>query len=200
MTGQTAMISAFGVLLLVAVGIFIWVRRGKFGGWALGLSVALLLIAAAGLVFSALAGIYTDFLFFTEVGYRQVFWTRTFARVIGYVVGFVVAYAAMWAITRLPRRLFAGMNPDDARRTSQVLKWTRIIVALVAANFVGLATSGLSLQLLAAVRQVPSTTYTDPIFGQDLSFYFFTYPVLQGLLGILAGIAVGGIAVIGASF
>jgi len=77
MTGQTAMISAFGVLLLVAVGIFIWVRRGKFGGWALGLSVALLLIAAAGLVFSALAGIYTDFLFFTEVGYRQVFWTRT---------------------------------------------------------------------------------------------------------------------------
>ncbi|MCE5192420.1 MAG: UPF0182 family protein [Candidatus Cryosericum sp.] len=200
MTGQTAMISAFGVLLLVAVAVLIWVRRSRSSGWRLGLSVALLLIAVAGLAFSALVGLYTDFLFFSEVGYRQVFWTRTFARVIGYVVGFVVAYAAMWAITGLPRRLFAGMNPDDARRTSQVLKWTRIIVALVAANFVGLATSGLSLQLLAAVRQVPSTTYTDPIFGHDLSFYFFTYPVLRGLLGILAGIAVGGMAVIGASF
>jgi len=68
MTGQTAMISAFGTLLLVAVAIFIWVSRSKFGGWALGLSVALLLIGAAGLVFSAFAGIYTDFLFFTEVG------------------------------------------------------------------------------------------------------------------------------------
>ena len=200
MTGQTAMISAFGVLLLVAVAIFIWVRRGKSGGWALGLSVALLLIAAAGLVFSALAGIYTDFLFFTEVGYRQVFWTRTLARVAAYVVGAILAYAIVWAVTGLSHKLFAGMNPDDAHRTSQILKWTRIGIAAVAANFVGLGASGLSLQLLAAVRQMASTAYTDPIFGHSISFYFFTYPVIRGLLGILAGIAVGGMAVIGASF
>ena len=200
MTGQTAMISAFGVLLLVAVAIFIWVRRSKFGGWALGLSVALLLVAVAGLLFSALAGIYTDFLFFTEVGYRQVFWTRTLARIAAYVAGAVVAYAIVWAVTGLPRGLFAGMNADDARHTSQVLKWTRIVIAFVAANFVGLGASGLSLQLLAAVRQVASTMYTDPIFGHSISFYFFTYPVVRGLLGILAGIVVGGMAVIGASF
>ena len=99
MTGQTAMISAFGVLLLVAVAIFIWVRSSKFGGWALVLSVALLLVALAGLLFSALAGIYTDFLFFTEVGYRQVFWTQTLARIAGYVAGALVAYAVVWAVT-----------------------------------------------------------------------------------------------------
>jgi uncharacterized membrane protein (UPF0182 family) len=200
MTGQTAIISAFGVLLLVAVAIFVWVRRSRRGGWALGLSVALLLVGAAGLVFSALAGIYTDFLFFTEVGYRQVFWTRTLARIAAYVVGAVVAYAMVWVVTGLPRGLFAGMNADDARRTSRILKWTRIVIALVAANFVGLGASGLSLQLLAAARQVASTAYADPIFGHSISFYFFTYPVVRGLLGILAGIAVGGLAVIGASF
>jgi len=200
MTGQTAMISTFGVLLLVAVAIFIWVRRSKFGGWAMGLSVALLLVGAAGLVFSAFAGIYTDFLFFTEVGYRQVFWTRTLARIAAYVAGAVVAYAMVWAVTGLPRGLFAGMNVDDARRTSQTLKWTRIAIALVTANLVGFGASGLSLQLLAATRQVASTAYTDPIFGHSISFYFFTYPVVRGLLGILAGIVVGGLAVIGASF
>ncbi len=200
MTQQTVMISAFGVLLLVAVAIFIGVRRSKFGGWALGLSVALLLVAAAGLMFAALAGIYTDYLFFTEVGYRQVFWTRTLARVAAYVVGAVVAYVVVWAVTGLPHGLFAGMNPDDAHRTSQTLRWTRIAIAVVAANFVGLGASGLSLQLLAAVRQVASTAYTDPIFGRSINFYFFTYPVVRGLLGILAGIAVGGMAVIGASF
>lgn len=200
MTGQTAMISAFGALLVVAVAIFVWARRSKAAGWGLGLSVALLLVAVAGLAFSALAGIYTDFLFFTEVGYRQVFWTRTLARIAGYLAGFVVAYVAVWAVTGLPRGLFTGMNPDDARHTSQVLKWTRIIIALVGANFVGLGASGLSLQLLSAVRQVASTAYTDPIFGHNISFYFFTYPVVRGLLGVLAGIAVGGMAVIGASF
>jgi hypothetical protein len=162
--------------------------------------VALLLIGVAGLVFSALAGIYTDFLFFTEVGYRQVFWTRTLARIAAYVAGAVVAYAMVWAVTGLPRGLFAGMNPDDARRTSQTLKWTRIAIALVTANLVGFGASGLSLQLLAAARQVASTAYTDPIFGHSISFYFFTYPVVRGLLGILAGIVVGGLAVIGASF
>jgi hypothetical protein len=152
------------------------------------------------LVFSAFAGIYTDFLFFTEVGYRQVFWTRTLARIAAYGVGAVVAYAMVWAVTGLPRGLFAGMNVDDARRTSQTLKWTRVAIALVTANLVGFGASGLSLQLLAATRQVASTTYTDPIFGHSISFYFFTYPVVRGLLGILAGIAVGGMAVIGASF
>jgi uncharacterized membrane protein (UPF0182 family) len=200
MTGQTVMISAFGTLLLMAVAIFIWVSRSRRGGWALGLSVALLLVAAAGLVFSTLAGVYTDFLFFSEVGYRQVFWTRTMARLVAYVVGAVVTYVLVWAVTGLPRGLFAGMNADDARRTSRILKWTRVVVGLVAANFVGLGASGLSLQLLAAVRQVASTTYTDPIFGHSASFYFFTYPVVRGLLGISAGIAVGGLAVIGASF
>jgi len=200
MTGQTTMMAVFGALLVAAVAIFIWARRSKTGGWRLGLSAALLLVAVAGLAFAALAGMYTDFLFFSEVGYRQVFWTRALARISGYLAGFVVAYVVVWVVTGLPRGLFAGMNPDDARHTSQVLKWTRIIVALVVANFVGLGASGLSLQLLAAVRQVASTMYTDPIFGHSISFYFFTYPVVRGLLGILAGIAVGGMAVIGASF
>lgn len=200
MTGQTAMISAFGVLLVVAAAIFIWVRKSKRSGWALGLSVALLLVAAAGLVFSALAGIYTDFLFFTEVGYRQVFWTTTLARIVAYLVGAVVAFAIVWLVSGLPRSLFGGMNPDDARRTSRALKWTRIAIALVTANFIGLGTSSLSLQLLAAIRQVASTAYVDPIFGHSISFYFFTYPVVRGILGILTGIAVGGLAVIGASF
>jgi uncharacterized membrane protein (UPF0182 family) len=194
------MISAFGTLLLGAVALLIWVRRSRRGGWALGLSVALLLVAAAGLVFSALAGVYTDFLFFSEVGYRQVFWTRTMARLVAYVVGAVVTYALVWAVTGLPRGLFAGMNEDDARRTSRILKWTRIVVGLVVTNFVGLGASSLSLQLLAAVRQAGSSTYTDPIFGRGANFYFFTYPVIRGLLGISAGMAVGGLAVIGASF
>jgi uncharacterized membrane protein (UPF0182 family) len=200
MTGQTAMISAFGTLLLVAVALFIWVRRSRRGGWALGLSVALLLVAVAGLLFSALAGMYTDFLFFSEVGYRQVFWTNTTARLIGYVTGAVVTYVIVWAVTGLPRGLFTGMNTEDAHRTSRILKWTRIVVGLVVANFVGLGTGGLSLQLLAAVRQAGSSTYVDPIFGRSANFYFFTYPVIRGLLGISAGMAVGGLAVIGASF
>jgi len=50
------------------------------------------------------------------------------------------------------------------------------------------------------MRQVSSTAYVDPIFGHSESFYFFTYPVIRGVLGILAGTMVGGMAVIGACF
>jgi uncharacterized membrane protein (UPF0182 family) len=200
MTGQGVMIAISAVLLLVGAALFIWVRRSKRGGWALGLSLALLLIAVAGLVFAALAGEYVDYLFFGEVGYQQVFWTRTLARLVAYITVALATYGIVWAVTGLPHGLFAGMNADDARRTSRVLRWTRIIVSLVVANFVGLGASGLSLQLLAAIRQTGSATYVDPIFGRSENFYFFTYPVIRGLLGIVAGIAVGGMAVIGASF
>ncbi|HOV50393.1 MAG TPA: UPF0182 family protein, partial [Candidatus Cryosericum sp.] len=200
MTGQTALVSLFGILLVVAVVVFLWVRRTKRSGWPLGLSIALFLVSFLGLVFSGLAGLYTDYLFFAEVGYVQVFWTKTLVRATSYVAGAVAACAIVLGITHLPRRLFSGMSDDDARRISRTLMWTRIVIVLVVANFCGLAASNLGLQLLTAMRQVSSTAYVDPIFGHSESFYFFTYPVIRGMLGILAGTMVGGMAVIGACF
>lgn len=200
MTGQTALVSLFGILLVVAVVVFLWVRRSKRSGWPLGLSIALFVVSFLGLAFSGLVGLYTDYLFFAEVGYVQVFWTRTLVRSIAYVSGAVAACAIVLGITHLPRRLFSGMNDDDARRISRTLMWTRIVIVLVVANFCGLAASNLGLQLLTAMRQVSSTAYVDPIFGHSESFYFFTYPVIRGVLGILAGTMVGGMAVIGACF
>jgi uncharacterized membrane protein (UPF0182 family) len=200
MTGQTALVSLFGILLVVAVVVFLWVRRTKRSGWPLGLSIALFLVSFLGLVFSGLAGLYTDYLFFAEVGYVQVFWTKTLVRATSYVAGAVAACAIVLGITHLPRRLFSGMNDDDGRRISRTLVWTRIVIVLVVANFCGLAASNLGLQLLTAMRQVSSTAYVDPIFGHSESFYFFTYPVIRGVLGILAGTMVGGMAVIGACF
>ncbi len=200
MTGQTTLVSLFGILLVVAVVVFLWVRRAKRSGWPLGLSIALFVVSFLGLAFSGLAGLYTDYLFFAEVGYVQVFWTRTLVRSIAYVSGAVAACAIVLGITHLPRRLFSGMNDGDAGRISRTLKWTRIVIVLVVANFCGLAASNLGLQLLTAMRQVSSTAYVDPIFGHSESFYFFTYPVIRGVLGILAGTMVGGMAVIGACF
>ncbi len=199
MTDQTVWTFTFSALLVLAIIFLVWVRRRKHAGWGLGLSLVLLIVAAAGLLFTTLAGLYTDYLFFVETGYRQVFWTRTLARVATYAVAAVATYFIVWLITVLPRGVFAGMNAENARRTSRVLRWTRVIVATIVALMVGLAASRMSLQLLAAVHQVSSSTYRDPIFGNNLSFYFFTYPVIRSLLGILAGMAFGGLAVVGAS-
>ena len=165
MTGQTALVSLFGMLLVVAVVVFLWVRRTKRSGWPLGLSIALFLISFLGLAFSGLAGLYTDYLFFAEVGYVQVFWTKTLVRATSYVAGAVAACAIVLGITHLPRRLFSGMNDDDGRRISRTLVWTRIVIVLVVANFCGLAASNLGLQLLTAMRQVSSTAYVDPILA-----------------------------------
>jgi len=87
MTGQTALVSLFGILLVVAAVVFAWVRRTKRSGWPLGLSIALFLVSLLGLAFSGLAGLYTDYLFFAEVGYVQVFWTRTLVRSVAYLAG-----------------------------------------------------------------------------------------------------------------
>ncbi len=200
MTQQATLIAVFSTLLLIAVALFVWVRRRRHSGWGFGLSLVFLIIATAALIFTAFAGLYTDYLFFAETGYRQVFWTRTLAQIVTYLAAAVGTYVIVWLITALPHGVFAGMNPENAHRTSRALKWTRIVVAVLVAHFVGLAASSMSLQLLAALRQAPSTSYRDPIFGNNISFYFFTFPVVRSLLGILAEMALGGIAVIGASF
>lgn len=54
------------------------------------LSVAIGILAAIGFALLSAAGVYTDWLWFTQLGYAGVFTTQIIAQVLSFLAGFIV--------------------------------------------------------------------------------------------------------------
>lgn len=160
----------------------------KSSRWPLiGGAVLLLLLL---IIWPSWAGFYTTLLWFDNLGYQQVFTTllRTqfmFGVSIGLLVGLVV-----WLNLRLALRL----SPHAPRSAEKfftiegehlaapdfggIIRKLAKPAAIVAGFFAGSISWGSSETWLRFRHQVPFGE-TDPIFGRDLGFYFFTLPLLE---------------------
>ncbi len=173
------------------------------------LSLRLLLPAVALLavmVIPSLAGYYTDFLWFSEVGEPQVFTTTVTAQLAAGAIVFLIA--ATWLFLNL--RVALGAIGDRALTFTTregfpvVLPGRRqlqpvvLIVALLVAGAMALVVAGQWMTWLAWRHAVPFGQH-DPILGLDVSFYVFTLPffdLVRGLaitMVVLAAIGAGAV-------
>jgi len=148
-----------------------------------------LLIFGALLVWLFLAGgisLYIDSLWFDSVGYWDVFRLSLFARFMAFLAGagltFLVLWTNMLLASREPhsegfwfRQEFVEVTRAGAAR---ILKWSIAGLSLV----IGFAAQSHWMEWLQFRSRVEMGA-PDPIFNQDLSFYFFELP----LYGLLSG-------------
>jgi uncharacterized protein len=161
--------------------------------------VLLLLAAGAGIRF------YTDFLWFEEVDYLPVFWTRFWMG-----VGIRGAAAALAAATLLLNLwiVLRHLGPVRVRRRYGNLEIAeqvspRVITLLIVAVAVlgGWWLAGLHfredqiLGVMAWARQVP-WGIGDPLHGRDIAFYVHTLPFLRSVLGFGALVVVWAAALV----
>src|SRR5688572_5839070 len=181
--------------------------NGSSGGADLNRDKLLRLVILAGVVLvfvlPSWAVIYTDWLWFGELGFRQVFLTTLSARFTLGVLTFLIAFAVLYANIRLAqtalkRRDFVIMGPEGARTISVDLGRLRPLLyigSVVAAGLIALYASARWDVWLMARHAVPFGT-TDPVLGYDISFYVFRLPFLQFLHGLaMMTIVLGAIGV-----
>ncbi len=154
----------------------------------------LLLIVAALVVFTGIpsfAEFYTDWLWYQELGYEQVFLKSLSAQATtGTAVGAVV-FVILWLNLRLSLRLlrrreFAIATPDGPRIITVDTGRLRSLVyaaAFVAAVLIGLYSASSWATWLYAIHGVPFGR-TDPVLGRDIAFYVFQLPMLELVHGI----------------
>jgi len=129
----------------------------------------------------------TDLLWFRSLGLESVYLRR-------YTAGFYafLAFGALFFVIALPNLYFA-LRPQmprvvveaERRRRGAVSTTLRFMwLLLIPAFFFGLAGGDEWDMLLRWVNQVPFGA-TDPVFGRDIGFYFFTLPVLEFVRGWL---------------
>jgi uncharacterized membrane protein (UPF0182 family) len=135
--------------------------------------------------------LYTDWLWFHEVGYAQVFLAILSLRGslvagVGLVVFLVLWANLTFAARSAPPDVLWELE-DQLGLPSRVvieplIRRTLPVFLLFVSFFSGTRASGSWETLLAYLNQVPFQT-TDPLFGRDLAFFVFTFPFWRLLHG-----------------
>ena len=127
---------------------------------------------------------YTEWLWFTQLSYQDVWFKQWGVQVASFIITFVLAAAVLLGSWHLARRRASKATPSFNPNFLQYagLKW--LINGLGLFLAFGFAGSGSARwrDYLRYFYQVDFGT-TDPIFSKDISFYLFNLPVYEFIQG-----------------
>jgi len=165
-------------------------RRRRAAAWiTVGAIIALII------VFFIFARIFTDALWFDQLGYLGVFATQWWWGLSMFAVGFLGMAVPLWAALQLSYRLrpvYAKLNTQLDRYQQVVEPLRRLAVwgiPIVFGLFSGLATAS-RWQLAAEwLHSTPFGT-TDPQFHLDISFYTFQLPFFHAVASFSSAVLI----------
>jgi uncharacterized protein len=144
-------------------------------------------VLAVAVGWPSVAAFYTDWLWFVEVGYTQVFNISLTTKAGLGTSAALLAFVWLVLNFRFALRVFAdpylvlGVSPADGRPLVVQRKgviWLATVVPAVVAIALAAIISSHWMEWLQFLHATPFGT-KDPIFGHDVSFYVFTAPWLN---------------------
>ena len=160
-------------------------RRAKGALWAIAALIVVIIVIAQ------LTGVYINLLWFDSVGFRDVYTTMVWTRLVlfaSFGVLMALILGGNLVIAYLLKPPFRPMSAEqqNIERYRAVLEPRKVFI-LTAVSVIGLLSAGLSAQSNWAAWQLwlhgQSFHQTDAQFGKDISFYAWDYPVYRLLLG-----------------
>jgi len=172
-----------------------WGRIKPRTKWIVG--IILIIIIVLILSASWLSTFYTDYLWYSEVGYTSVFWKRIWTQVwlffVFAAIFFVLLYVNVWLARRFtpryerPKGEVSPVEESIARFRESAGRWLNrgiLLLSVIISLIVGWASAGQWENVLKYFTHASFGT-VDPIFGKDIGFYVFEYPLLQYFAGWL---------------
>jgi len=169
-------------------------RRGGLVGFV----IAAIIVVVGLVLLSVTNDLLVDWMWFSTIGYSQVFWTTIGAKMSVFFAVFVATALVLWANARLALRLArqrsqlpaafnptvaaAAKSPDPFELMRERLPWPAVIAAIAGllALFVAWGATASWSTLLRFVYQAPYGT-NDPLYGKDIGFYFFSLPTFVAI-------------------
>ncbi|SFN48910.1 hypothetical protein SAMN05216219_0768 [Mycetocola miduiensis] len=144
-------------------------------------------------VFFIFAGLYSDFLWFDQLGFATVLATQWVASAVMFTIGFLGMAVPVWASIMLAYRL----RPVYAKLSSQLDRYQELVeplrrlatygIPVVLGLFAGFAAATRWEVVLLWLNRTPVGDI-DPQFGLDVSFYLFELPFYRGLVGFASAV------------
>jgi len=154
----------------------------------------ILIVAAVIALFILLnifKGFYTEWLWFSSLGYGSVYATILKTKVLVFfsaaIIFCILFLGNLVLATRLAPKTEAGFWPwAIVRQIQPVLKWSAILGTILLSVIVGLVAQANWEVILRFFNEQPFGI-TDPVFHREIGFYVFSLPFLQLLRGWLLG-------------
>ncbi len=162
------------------------------------LTPTLIVVALVVVGFIFFANIWTDIMWYQQLGFIEVFLTENLSRIAIFVAGFALMFIAVFFSIRIAYRSRPVYAPDsDVRdnldRYQAQLEPVRRVVMIglpvLFGLFAGSAAASQWQRVLLFFNQ-ESFGQTDPQFNMDISFYVMTLPFLGFVTGFLISIVV----------
>ena len=136
--------------------------------------------------------VYTDWLWFENLGYRGIFVKVLTTRIMLFVVGFItmaiLAGASVFAASRISRGTITLPLPDDLLNfMSRALTGISVGVVAVLAVIFGTVMAA-RWEIFLRFSNAAPFGQVEPVFGQDAGFYVFTLPMMSFIQGWILGV------------
>ena len=154
------------------------------------LAISLVVI---GFSLSTIVHLLTEVWWFDAVGFTQVFWTRLTWQILIWAVTFVVYFLFLWANYRLAirdkRRSLLPLKLNGGRKVYGIKAVNYTVLILISVvSLIAAFSSMASWETILKYRHSIPFQSSDPIFGQDLSFYVFRLPFYESIYYWLWGL------------
>ena len=170
------------------------------------LTITAVVIGVLVIAFFVIAGLYTDVLWYDQLGYLPVLTTQWIAAGVMFLVGFFAMAIPVWASIEIAfraRPVYAKLN-SQLDRYQQVIEPLRRVAMFVIPAVIGIFAGVSTATRWPVVLQWLNKTQfgeTDPQFGLDLSFYFYDLPLWHGVVGFASAVVlISGIAALATSY
>jgi len=158
-------------------------------------TIALVILVGIGAILFNVGDLYTNILWFDQLGFLSVLTSQIFAQSALFAAG-AVAFAFITGVSLWLAYRFRPVYIRFPDESSPFEQYRKLLEQLRRVVMIGVP---LGLGVLAGLAVAPSwgivlsylnrTPFgeTDPQFGLDISFYIFDLPFLVGLVGFLSG-------------
>ena len=162
------------------------------------LTPTLIIVALIVVGFIFFANVWTDVLWYQQLGFFEVFLTENLARIVIFLTGFAVMFLAVFFAIRIAYHARPVYAPDSEirdnlnRYQAQLEPIRRVVMVglpILFGLFAGSAAASQWQKVLLFLNQEPFGQ-NDPQFGLDISFYLMTLPFLGFVTGFLISVTV----------
>ncbi|MDR6413786.1 UPF0182 family protein [Pseudarthrobacter sulfonivorans] len=162
------------------------------------LTPTLIVVALAVVGFIFFANVWTDVLWYQQLGYFEVFVTENLSRILIFLAGFALMFLAVFFAIRIAYHARPVYAPDSEMRDNlnryqaQLEPVRRVVMVglpILFGLFAGSAAASQWQKVLLFFNQEPFGK-EDPLFKLDISFYVMTLPFLGFITGFLISVVV----------
>jgi uncharacterized protein len=169
-------------------------RRFWFGVGLFGIAFLIFILA------SPIVWFFTEMQWYNALGFGAVFTTRLVLQTLLFVGSLALAFIYLAGNVLVALRIRSGPGLRAVGIQRSAIRSPIAVIGLIGAGVIALILSGgagTQWQTLALFQHASNTGITDPVLGQDVSFYLLTLPFLHSIVNWALGLVFMSVLLVG---